>query len=419
MDATVAAHAETSAGHHRSRVRRAASGSGVDEPGGRPASRVKRWAIGLALGVATAVVAGTAPTLQREAQAEPTCAPRWRVVADTGFDYAWGIAARSPRDVWVVGYDKRWDSSTAEGVSDSAAIAHWDGRVVRNFHPFGARTGRSSILTGVAAVAGDDVWAVGDSGPSTYRGSERSPRVVHWDGRSWRNVALPRLNKTAYLADVVALSASDVWAVGGIGYLDTKLPLALHWDGHAWKRFKLGSFGEALWSIDAASPRDIWAVGASGINSSHTENWGGYGAHWDGRRWHELPKFEGEEEFFAVSAISEREVWMVGWHPGAGWGYLMRVGRAPQVNERQPRTIFKSRGALSDVAVAGRNDVWAVGKEREGGDRVLPLVAHWNGTRVTERTPFGARAGALGAVTALSKTDVWAAGDHLIARYSC
>src|SRR5436309_3023426 len=49
---------------------------------------------------------------------------------------------------------------------------------------------RQNYLTGVAAVAPNDIWAVGYSSLSPYGGTERT-LIEHWDGTSWSIVPSP------------------------------------------------------------------------------------------------------------------------------------------------------------------------------------------------------------------------------------
>jgi hypothetical protein len=68
-------------------------------------------------------------------------------------------------------------------------------------------------LFAVAPLTRTNAWAVGgvDSSSTAYG---FSPIVAHWNGRSWRHVHTPFERKDAILNDIVALSPSDLWAVG-------------------------------------------------------------------------------------------------------------------------------------------------------------------------------------------------------------
>src|SRR5581483_8471295 len=69
-------------------------------------------------------------------------------------------------------------------------------------------TGGGSLF-GVAAIRPDDVWAVGSTGDATA-GLEHA-LALHWDGLAWTAAALHVGQGRSLLADVSAVSSSDVW----------------------------------------------------------------------------------------------------------------------------------------------------------------------------------------------------------------
>src|SRR5690349_24609207 len=82
-----------------------------------------------------------------------------------------------------------------------------------------------SSLIGVAAVSANDIWAVG--------GGQRTV-IEHWDGTAWTIVpGAEDPNLETRLAAVTALASDDVWAVGQyFDDLDNGHTLIQHWDGH-------------------------------------------------------------------------------------------------------------------------------------------------------------------------------------------
>ena len=201
-----------------------------------------------ATGTATASVTGS-PT--------PDCTlTHWRqVTAPTSQGLA-GVAAISTNDVWTVGDD----------------IYHWDGTGWQAVpHPSQTPT----FFTSISAWAADDIWTVGNDNQSQY---QYPAAVLHWDGFRWNSVTVtyPDTPKqvpyptsqgyyavtaagvdTAYVARtsttngsgssivlrcnsqscifdgrpdtsisaMSALSAEDVWAVGGVS---TDVAYTLH-----------------------------------------------------------------------------------------------------------------------------------------------------------------------------------------------
>src|SRR5207249_2942832 len=112
-----------------------------------------------------------------------------------------------------------------------------------------------NILGGVAAVAANDVWAVGYSntnGTSPYR-----TMILHWDGSSWSIVPSPSPGTIDNeLQAVAAAAANDVWAVG---YYDG-LILIEHWNGASWNIVPSPGYSR-LYGVAAVASNDIWAVG--------------------------------------------------------------------------------------------------------------------------------------------------------------
>jgi hypothetical protein len=152
---------------------------------------------------------------------------RWRLVTGphigrpAAVDTLSAITAISTNNVWAVGsYD-----ATGARAGTGPVIVHWDGRSWRRVPspniPGSARYNLAGIdLTGVSAVAADDVWAVSRIA------------TAHWDGTRWRIVASPRgrLNPIAALSAVAAIAPRDAWAVGNVLY-ET---VAAHWNGIRW-----------------------------------------------------------------------------------------------------------------------------------------------------------------------------------------
>ena len=164
-------------------------------------------------------------------------------------------------------------------------MEHWDGTrwsITPNPNP----SSSSNLLSDVAAVSANDVWAVGyynsSSGPS-------QTLVEHWDGSQWSVVPSPNtaITMTNSLRHLDVVSANDVWAVGFYSY-NYPHTLIEHWDGVQWSIVPSpapGQQGDELWGVSAVSPNDVWAVGfyyPSGTARTLTE-------HWDGVQWSVVP----------------------------------------------------------------------------------------------------------------------------------
>src|SRR5215211_6003374 len=87
----------------------------------------------------------------------------------------------------------------------------------------------NNYFYGVAAIASNDVWAVGGYGNLTTQAQQL---IQHWDGQNWAVAPTPALPTTYNeLLAVSALSTNDVWAVGS----SSGEALIEHWDGTSWQ----------------------------------------------------------------------------------------------------------------------------------------------------------------------------------------
>src|SRR5689334_19226106 len=88
-------------------------------------------------------------------------------------------------------------------------------------------------LQGVTVVSACNAWAVG---LEFSAGSVPEPLIDHWNGSSWKVADSPVLaGRGAKLLSVSAVSASNIWAVGGVTDLNSvETTLILHWNGKKW-----------------------------------------------------------------------------------------------------------------------------------------------------------------------------------------
>ncbi len=257
-------------------------------------------------------------------------------------------------------------------------------------------------LYAVVAVSATDVWAVGDS--AAIRGPS-APLIENWDGTRWTVVASPNpYPGDDFLYGVAALSATNVWAVGGVGSFGEGT-LIEHWDGTSWQVVASPSVDGTFFGISVQSANDIWAVGGQVGNTTLTE-------HWDGTSWQvvaspNVPNYA--NGLYGVSAVSATDVWAVGdasiyrgpsntliehWD-GQQWSIV------PSPNGSKGKHRFN---ALLSVAAVSAQNVWAVGRNLDS-----TLNEHWNGTTWSVVPP--AFNGITNGVVALTASNVWAVGD--------
>lgn len=316
------------------------------------------------------------------------------------------VSARTANDAWAVG----WYTSTPHTLTFGQ---HWDGRewaaipVPNPSEPTTWTLARNQ-LRDVAVVGRTEAWAVGD-----YLDDEthfNAPFAEHWDGRAWTLVALPRLPSGGYLYSVDGASPDDVWAVGSVVVSKTVKALILHWDGSAWTvaHHPPSAPGSKLRSIDARRPNDVWAVGSSGGEPPLAE-------HWDGHSWRavKVRTTGAGANFFAVTALSPGRVWAVGEYYRKGeiepralaarWdGRSWRFTRPP--NRRWFHNTL--------VAVDGRapRDVWVAAEIVSASSAVDSVMYRWNGRRWRRSGTAPLRDGAIWDIEFVGRTDGWAVG---------
>jgi hypothetical protein len=277
----------------------------------------------------------------------------------------YSVSGVSANDVWAVG-------SSHNGTLPSRTLTeHWNG-ILWSIIPSPSPDSQLNVLSGVAAVSANNVWAVGYRG-STQKDTPIQSLILHWNGAGWTQVPSPNIPGGAnQLFGVHAISANDVWAVGTAA----GAPLALRWNGSAWNvvpsQKQSGLSTERLTAISAASANDVWAVGeGKGIFTNQTF---ATMRRWDGARWTDKTcraasasnppdDYEGggpDAYFTGVAAAASNDVWAVGVQ-GSGPMILHWDGRA-WTSVAHPRA-FPNAATLSAVATASGGSAWNVGLE--------------------------------------------------------
>jgi hypothetical protein len=215
------------------------------------------------------------------------------------------ITVISANDIWAVGY------SSDSNFNNFTLTLHWDGN---SWSIVPSPTLDHDILFGVDAVASNDVWAVGRSRPGGY-GDDRT-LTMHWDGQSWRIVPSPSGIGDNDLFGVAAIAPNDVWAVGNEGSLST---LAEHWDGTSWTivgtpNFNANATNQVLVGIVALSSNNIWTAGQyivplqGSAQFTLTENW-------DGTNWNFVPspnRRNSNNRLHGITVTPSGTLWAVG-----------------------------------------------------------------------------------------------------------
>lgn len=311
-------------------------------------------------------------------------------------------SALSATNVWAVG-----SYCSANRVERSLAM-HYNGTSWRIISTPDVGSVGSS-LADVAAISRTNVWAVGTYSKGT-QGNFRT-LVEHWNGRAWRVVSSPNVGTgMSVLRSVTAVSARNIWAVGYWGSASGSTGGALieHWNGTAWKVVKAPTNTTfKLHGVSAVAANDIWATGERGARRVTT-----LALHWDGTAWRVVPTpiagsgnnfFEG-----GVKAISSTDVWGVGWY-AVGTSFRPLAVHWNGAKWSIVATPHRTDSYLYAVDGTSAGNVWAVGTSTRTS---RTFVEHWNGSTwsvVASPSP-GSRSNELYAVAAVSPTRAFAVG---------
>jgi hypothetical protein len=310
--------------------------------------------------------------------------------------FVFGVLALLGGQAWAAG-----PATAPPGPAGQTAVAScplgW--QLVSHPNPGAA----ANYLWGVAADPAGVVWTVGSIDPGN---GVLQTLVERWDGQSWQVVPSPSTaSGNNVLYSVAAAGPNDVWAVG----VAADRPLIEHWDGSQWQIrpfFARSDIGGELSAVTAVRPDDVWAVGWQGPFSERTQ----LILHWDGAVWRaasgpnrDLPR---RSYLTAVAATSRTDVWAVG---GAGGGTLVEHwnGTAwavvPSANRRPASRLY----AVAPVSAA---NVWAVGSDLDALEPEHPMVEQWNGAQWS-LVPASLSGNTLLALTVIGAADIWAVGD--------
>jgi hypothetical protein len=200
-----------------------------------------------------------------------------RRLRSTGLNAA---AALAPTDVWAVGKAEFSD------FSNHTLIEHYNGS---GWQLVNGSTAAGSVLSGISALGPKNIWTVGSAGGATL--------AMHYDGRAWTTIPTPNPNVLNKLNAVAAIALNNVWAVGssiksttdGVSQYRT---LIEHYNGSAWSVVpspNVGASSNELTGVAAHSGSDVWAVGyridASGAIPVAKTLW----LHWNGTAWSVVP----------------------------------------------------------------------------------------------------------------------------------
>jgi len=323
-----------------------------------------------------------------------------------------GVAALSSGNAWAVG---AWRRTASSGYK--TLIEHWTaGRWRLQASPSPGNDTNS--LAGVTALSRTDAWAVGSYHTN---GQSLKTLIEHWNGSAWKVQRSPSpVTGNNTLSAVVAVSRSNVWAVGNtLSTSGQQRTLIEHWNGRSWTVQRSPSPGSSsmLTAVTAVSRSNAWAVGYSDSSDGTTSKT--LVEHWNGSSWQiqASPNPSVQYNFLCgVAATSGTNAWTGGTYVQAGYQAPIMEhwnGQAWKLHA----SAYQPAGYQYDpcaMAASSASSIWAVGSHWYfDADRTL--IEHWNGTSWKTQTSPNAAPGnsdrnVLNGVTATSATNAWAVG---------
>lgn len=251
----------------------------------------------------------------------------------------------------------------------------------------------TSRFNDVVALSATDAWAVGTAGTSSGgRGV-----IEHWDGSAWHEFGSQQTFAADDLVAMSALSANDIWAVG-YGSSGT---LTRHWDGTNWNQVPSPNAGYTdLQDVYAISTDDVWAVGTSGPNT--------FTMHYDGTAWTIVPSPNpsyGNNYLYSVSGAAHNDVWAVGYGDYNNSGMALHWDGTQWTSVYMP-AVGRGSNYLHAVAAVSANDVWAMGETQYGP---YTAILHWNGSMWSDASTPDLNGSPM-SMAVISPSDIWAVG---------
>jgi hypothetical protein len=282
-----------------------------------------------------------------------------------------GVAVKSGK-AWAVGY-----YIDGSGVARSL-IESWNGStwsVVAHPQP-----GSADTLFKVSTVSATDIWAVGyqwDSAGVFHTLTE------HFNGTAWSVVSSldPGVNGNELYA-VAAIASNNVWAVGQqVGSAFPDKALIEHWNGTKWSLVAAPASASStqLLSLSAASSAVVWGVGDAqdDVHGQHTLAERAVNGAWGIQTSATIGS--AENHLLGVSAASDSLAWAVGQYMDAAGGTMKtlieRGGSSGWVQVSSPNATDTDDNGLADVAVVDAHNVWAVGMFA-GANADQTLIVH-------------------------------------------
>jgi hypothetical protein len=215
--------------------------------------------------LAAAVIAVPATLAGAPGAAGAVAVNVWQVTAvypeNSGVD---AIVAASPVNAWAA----ESCSGTCRTGSDGLTLRHWNG----------AQWAVAGDPAAFSHLGGATPVLAMNPGPSATLWALSGSVAVRWTGTGW--AAPVQLTRNFEVTSAVAVTASDVWAMGQLstGQLYTE-----RYNGKTWSPAPVPPIGPG--DISATSPSDVWAIGPAEGGVPNSLTYPMVASHWNGSTW--------------------------------------------------------------------------------------------------------------------------------------
>ncbi len=270
------------------------------------------WAVGSSTG------SPTAPSVSESPLIEHWDGKIWQPVSSPALANGNGqlaaVAAISTNNVWAVGY--RFPNTTGGSSVNSGRrtlVEHWDGKSWQIVANTDGPTGHG-ILNALTVVSAEDIWVAGSSEDAITGTPE--PLLEHWNGSNWQVVAAGKSDQMrgGMFSDIAAIAANDIWAVGQssqYGEIGTH-SLVEHWNGSQWQLVAAPANMVLADRVSVVSTHSVWVIGQTIAPNNAASS---RAAHWDGRQWKNvvLPASVAGEMLFLprMAVVADNDIWIV------------------------------------------------------------------------------------------------------------
>jgi hypothetical protein len=173
----------------------------------------------------------------------------------------------------------------------------------------------------VSALSRADMWAIGPTSTTATRAPARQSLIaMHWDGRSWRTVPVPRVRLSGagsyFLSDgIAATGARGLWwyyTVYGEGARAPRRNGLLRWNGSRWITITVPAGTNDISAVAQDGTGGAWLLADDLVNYSLVQYWYHYSKGQWTRQVVPSPRKYGDTMFGVARIPGTTSVWSVG-----------------------------------------------------------------------------------------------------------